>query len=70
MALPKPTAVPETVTDIENESLCSDVEKGMDYFKYPFNELLIWAVLIKQQEINIYHHFVILSFAKIFEQIL
>ncbi|VBB33429.1 unnamed protein product, partial [Acanthocheilonema viteae] len=50
MALPKPTAVQETVTDIENESLCSDMEKGVDDFKYPFNELLIWAVLTKRQE--------------------
>uniref|UniRef100_A0A0R3RIK4 LSDAT_euk domain-containing protein n=1 Tax=Elaeophora elaphi TaxID=1147741 RepID=A0A0R3RIK4_9BILA len=46
----KPTAVQETVIDIENESLCSDMEKGVDDFKYPFNELLVWAVLTKRQE--------------------
>ncbi|CAG9538250.1 unnamed protein product [Cercopithifilaria johnstoni] len=46
----KPTAVQETVVDIENESLCSDMEKGVDDFKYPFNELLVWAVLTKRQE--------------------
>uniref|UniRef100_A0A915PF14 TRPM SLOG domain-containing protein n=1 Tax=Setaria digitata TaxID=48799 RepID=A0A915PF14_9BILA len=50
MAPPKPSTVQETVIDIENESLCSDIEKGVDDFKYPFNELLIWAVLTKRQE--------------------
>lgn len=33
-----------------SESLCSDTEKGVDDFKYPFNELLVWAVLTKRQE--------------------
>uniref|UniRef100_A0A8R1XPP4 TRPM SLOG domain-containing protein n=1 Tax=Onchocerca volvulus TaxID=6282 RepID=A0A8R1XPP4_ONCVO len=47
---PKSSAMQETVIDIENESLCSDTEKGVDDFKYPFNELLIWAVLTKRQE--------------------
>ncbi|VDO15506.1 unnamed protein product [Brugia timori] len=50
MAPPKPVAVQETVIDIENESLCSDTEKDVDDFKYPFNELLVWAVLTKRQE--------------------
>ncbi|VDM93110.1 unnamed protein product [Onchocerca ochengi] len=47
---PKLSAMQETVIDIENESLCSDTEKDVDDFKYPFNELLIWAVLTKRQE--------------------
>ncbi|KAK6107091.1 Ion transport family protein [Brugia pahangi] len=50
MAPPKPVTVQETVIDIENESLCSDTEKDVDDFKYPFNELLVWAVLTKRQE--------------------
>ncbi|KAM3720978.1 Transient receptor potential channel [Dirofilaria immitis] len=50
IGLPKSAAAQETAIDIENESLCSDTEKDVDDFKYPFNELLIWAVLTKRQE--------------------
>ncbi|VDN07735.1 unnamed protein product [Thelazia callipaeda] len=32
------------------ESLCSDTTKVGNGFKYPFSELLIWAVLTKRQE--------------------
>ncbi|EJD74757.1 CBR-GON-2 protein [Loa loa] len=50
IAPPKPATTQETAIDIENESLCSDMERGLDDFKYPFNELLVWAVLTKRQE--------------------